>query len=48
MLYSIIALLVAVWLVGLFTHFGGSAIHVLLVIAGIVFVYDMLTGRSTV
>jgi Family of unknown function (DUF5670) len=47
MLYSIIALLVAFWLVGLFMHIGGSFIHTLLVLALVVFVFNLITGRST-
>ena len=44
MIYSIISLLVAFWLVGLFMHIGGGFIHTLLVLAAVVFVYDLLTG----
>lgn len=44
MLYSLIALLLAFWIVGMFTHIGGGFIHTLLVLAAIVFVYDLLTG----
>ncbi len=47
MLYSIIALLLAFWIVGLLTHVGGGLIHTLLVVALVVFVYDLITGRST-
>ena len=47
MLYSIIALLLAFWIVGLLMHVGGGLIHTLLVLALVVFVYDMITGRST-
>jgi Family of unknown function (DUF5670) len=47
MLYSIIALLVAFWLVGLVMHIGGGFIHTLLVLALVVFVFDLITGRST-
>lgn len=48
MLYSIISLLVALWLIGLLMHVGGGFIHALLLIAGVIFVYDLLTGRSAV
>ena len=47
MLYSLIALLVAFWLVGLVMHIGGGFIHTLLVLALVVFVFDLITGRST-
>ncbi|CAN5690959.1 hypothetical protein BH10CYA1_BH10CYA1_04190 [soil metagenome] len=45
MLYSIIALLLAFWVVGLFMHIGGGLIHTLLALALVVFVYNLLTGR---
>ena len=48
MLYTIIALLVAFWLVGLIAHVGGGFIHTLLVIAVVIFVFDMITGRRAV
>jgi hypothetical protein len=48
MLYSLIALLLAIWVVGLFAHIGGGFIHTLLVLAAIIFVYDLLTSRASV
>ncbi len=47
MIYTLISLLVLFWLVGLVSHIGGGFIHGLLVLALIVFVFDMLTGRRT-
>ena len=47
MLYTIIAILVALWLVGLLANIGGGLIHLLLVVALIAFVFNLLTGRST-
>ena len=45
-LYTIVAVLVALWLVGfLFAHVGGPFIHLLLVIAAVVVIYNLLTGR---
>jgi hypothetical protein len=46
MIYSIIALLIAFWVVGLFMHIGGGFIHTLLALALVVFVFDMLVGRA--
>ncbi|MBS1952584.1 MAG: lmo0937 family membrane protein [Cyanobacteria bacterium SZAS-4] len=46
MLYSVIALMLAFWFVGLFMHIGGSWIHTLLALALVVFVYDLLGGRQ--
>jgi hypothetical protein len=48
MIYTLISLLVLFWLVGLVAHIGGGFIHGLLVLALVVFVFDMVSGRSTV
>jgi Family of unknown function (DUF5670) len=45
MLYTIIAVLVVLWLLGFTMSIGGGLIHLLLVIALIVFVVNLLTGR---
>jgi len=47
-LYIIGAVLVAFWLIGLLTHVGGSLIHIILVIAVIVFLFQFLTGRKSI
>ncbi len=43
-----IAILFALWLLGLIAHVGGGLIHLLLVVALVVFVVNLLTGRRTV
>jgi len=48
MLYTIIAILVVLWLIGLLAHIGGGLIHIILVIAAIVFIYNLITGRRSV
>ena len=48
LLYIIGAVLVALWLIGLLMHIGGGLIHIILVIAVIVFVFQFLTGRRSV
>ncbi len=48
MLYTLITLLVVFWLVGLLAHFGGDMIHGLLLVAGILFVMQLITGRRAV
>ena len=45
MLWTILAVLVALWLVGLLAHVGGAVIHLLLVAAVVVFIVNLLTGR---
>ena len=47
MLYTIIAILVVLWLVGFLGHIGGGLIHLLLVIAAVVFIFNLLSGRRT-
>ena len=47
MLWTLIVLLVAFWALGLVAHVGGGLIHALLVIALVVFVFNLLTGRKS-
>lgn len=46
MLYTIVAILVILWLLGMLTSVGGGLIHILLVIAVIVVVVRLITGRK--
>ncbi|MDB5178248.1 MAG: family rane protein [Patescibacteria group bacterium] len=45
MLYTIIGVLLVLWLIGLIGKIGGGLVHILLVIALIMFIYNMITGR---
>ena len=45
MLLIIAAILIALWLLGFIGHVGGSAVHVLLIIAIVVVIYHFLRGR---
>jgi hypothetical protein len=45
MLWSIVAVLLILWLLGFSFHIAGSLVHVLLVIAVIVVVINLLQGR---
>jgi hypothetical protein len=45
MLWTIIAILVVLWLLGLIGHIGGGLIHILLVIAAVVLIFQLITGR---
>jgi Family of unknown function (DUF5670) len=47
MLWTIVVILLVLWLLGLLVHIGGFFIHLLLVIAVIVILYNLLAGRST-
>ena len=48
MLKIIALVLIVLWLLGFIGHIGGALIHALVVIAIIVFVVDLLTGRRAV
>jgi K+-transporting ATPase A subunit len=48
MLWTILAVLVVLWLLGLLAGIGGGLINLLLVVAVIVFIAQFLTGRRTV
>lgn len=48
MLLTIAAILAVLWLLGFIGHIGGGLIHLLLIIALVVFIYNMLVGRRTV
>lgn len=46
MLYTIIGILIVLWLLGLVGHVAGGFIHLLLVAAVVVLIYKLITGRS--
>lgn len=48
MLWTIMVILLVLWLLGLLTHVGGGLIHLLLVVAVVVLVINLLTGRRAV
>jgi hypothetical protein len=48
MLWTIIAILFVLWLIGLIGHIGGGLIHILLVAAVIIFLINLFTGRRAV
>jgi hypothetical protein len=45
MLWTIIVVLVVLWILGFSFHLAGGLIHVLLVIALVVLIIKLLTGR---
>ena len=47
MLWTMVVLLLVLWLLGFSLHVGGGLIHALLVIALVVFVFNMLSGRRS-
>jgi hypothetical protein len=46
LLWTLIVLCIALWVVGLVVHIGGGLIHLLLVIALVLFVFNVLSGRG--
>jgi hypothetical protein len=45
MLWTLVAVLLVLWLLGFSLHIGGGLIHLLLVIALAVIVINLITGR---
>jgi hypothetical protein len=45
MLWTIFVILLILWLLGFTLHFGGGLIHILLVLAVIVLIYNLIAGR---
>jgi hypothetical protein len=48
MLWTILVVLLILWLLGFSFHVGGALIHLLLVIAVVVLVINLISGRRTV
>ncbi len=48
MLWTIIGILVLLWLLGVVAHVGGGLIHLVLVVAAVVFLFQLITGRRAV
>lgn len=46
MLYTIIVILLVLWLIGFLIHIGGWLIHLLLVVAIILFISRLIAGRA--
>lgn len=47
MLWTIFAILLILWLLGFSFHVAGGLIHLLLVVAVIVLIVNLITGRSS-
>lgn len=45
MILTIIAILILLWLVGLLANIGGGFIHILLIVALVIFIWDHTVGR---
>ncbi len=47
MLWTIFVILLILWLLGFSFHVAGGLIHLLVVIAAVVLIINLLTGRRT-
>ncbi len=45
-IWAIIVVLFVLWLIGFAVHIGGGLIHLLIVIAVILLIYNLVTGRG--
>jgi hypothetical protein len=45
MLWTIVAVLLILWILGFSLHVAGGLIHLLLVVALVVIVFNLVTGR---
>ncbi|HJP94347.1 MAG TPA: lmo0937 family membrane protein [Pyrinomonadaceae bacterium] len=48
MLWTILVILLVLWLIGLLAHIGGGLIHLLLVVAVVILIINLVTGRRAV
>ncbi len=46
-LWTVIVILFVFWLIGLILHIGGALIHIALVVAVVLVILNLLTGRRT-
>jgi len=48
LIWTVIVVLFVLWLLGMVMHFGGALIHIILVVALILLVYNLVTkGKAT-
>ena len=48
MLWTVLVILLILWLLGMLGGIGGGLIHLLLVVAAIVLIFNLLSGRRSV
>ncbi len=48
LLWTIIVVLFVLWLLGVLLSFGGNLIHILLVVAVVLLLYNLLVGQRAV
>ncbi|MBW8349919.1 lmo0937 family membrane protein [Bacillus sp. IITD106] len=45
MLWTIIGILVVLWLLGFIAKIGGALIHILLIVAIVLFIFNLISGK---
>jgi hypothetical protein len=48
MLWTIVAILLIFWLLGFSLHLAGGLVHILLVVALVVVIFNLLSGRRAI
>ncbi len=48
MLWTIFVIVLLLWLLGIIGSIGGAFIHLLLLVAGVILVFELLSGRRAV
>ena len=48
MLWTILVVVLVLWFLGLIGNVGGELIHFLLLVAGVIFILQLLSGRNRV
>jgi hypothetical protein len=46
-LWTILVIVLVIWLIGLIADIGGGLIHLLLIVALVILVFNLITGRRT-
>jgi hypothetical protein len=47
-LWTILVIVLVIWLIGLIANIGGGLIHLLLIVALVILVFNLITGRRAV
>jgi Family of unknown function (DUF5670) len=48
MLWTVVAVLLILWLLGFSLHIGGGLIHILLVVGLVMLIINLVSGRRTI
>lgn len=48
LIWIVIAVIVGLWLLGVLFDVAGGFIHLLLIVAGLIFIFQLITGRRSI